>query len=161
MKTSPTKTKASASHKITKPTRTSSRIAAKNSVALKMEKNTRQDKPVAAKKNTRTRSPRSPTKNSKKNLDKVLIQMKEDEDYKNKVYELNESLRDNALTSRNNQNTFKLNQEEFDSFKCQMHFEDLNIDFYPSAIRAIENSDNDLAVRALHNIEKLHIYRHY
>jgi len=108
------------------------------------------------KKTTRTRSPKSPTKNSKKNLEKVINEMKKEEEIKNRVYELNESLRDNPRTSRNNQNTFICNKEEVDSYKCQMRFEDINIDLYPSAVRAIENSDNDLAIRALHNVEKIH-----
>jgi len=144
------KSRASA-NKITKaPTRVSSRIAAKN-VALKVEKNSRQEKP-SSKKNTKSRSPRSPTKNSKKNLSKVLEQMKEEAVAKS--FELNENLRDNPLTSRNNQNTFSFSQSQFNSYKTQMNFQDVCVDCYPSAIRAIENSDNDLAVRALHHVEK-------
>jgi len=158
MKTSPTRSKPATS-KVTKaPTRVSSRIAAKN-VALKMEKNTRQDNKHMAKRNCRAKFP---VKSSKNEFDdEEFNQIKEDEDFRNKTYELNEDLRDNPCTSRNSQKTYSLSKEEFDSCKWQMHFEDLNIDFYPSAIRAIENSDNELAIRALHNIEKLHVYRHF
>ncbi|OUM60742.1 hypothetical protein PIROE2DRAFT_62956 [Piromyces sp. E2] len=152
MKTTTAKSRSSA-NKISKaPTRVSSRIAAKN-VALKMEKNTRQEKP-STKKNTRSgRSPKSPTKSPQKNLSKVLDQMKVDTEMK-KQYELNENLRDNPLTSRNNQNTFSFSKTQLDSYKTQMSFQEFHIDCYPSAIRAIENSDNDLAVRALHHVEK-------
>jgi len=135
-------------NKISKaPTRSSTRIAAK-SLALQVEKNSRQD----AKKN-KTKSPISPTKNSKRNVKKVIEQMKEEADMKRK-FELNENLRDNPMTSRNNQNTFSFDKTFLDSCKCQMALTEQFVDCYPSAIRAIENSDNDLAVRALHHIQK-------
>jgi len=158
MKTTHAKTKAS-NQKISKtPTRVSTRIAAKN-LAFKMEKNTRQENLEMNKRSPKIRSPRSPTKNPRKNLDIVMNEMEEDEVEK-KEYELNEVLRDNPRTSRNNQNTFTCNKEEIDSFKCQMKFEDLCVDLYPSILRKIENSDNDLAIRALHNVEKLQCFKY-
>ena len=151
-KTTASKSRASAPKVSKAPTRVSSRIAARN-VALKMEKNTRQEKEKPApKKNTKsTRSSRSPTKNPKKNLEKALEQMKEEDTKKN--YELNETFRDNPLTSRNNQNTFSFDSSQMKSYKTQMKFQEMQIDCYPSASRAIENSDNDLAVRILHHVQ--------
>ncbi|ORX64597.1 hypothetical protein BCR32DRAFT_330568 [Anaeromyces robustus] len=159
MKTSSARSRSTA-NKITKaPTRVSSRIAAKNISNIKLERNTRQESKSNTKKNTKNRSPRSPTKNPKKNIDKVINQMKEEAKNQKREFELNESLRDNPMTSRNNQKTYKFSKSQIDSYKCQMQFEELNIDFYPSAIRAIENSDNDLAIKALHNVQKLQNYK--
>ncbi|ORX51473.1 hypothetical protein BCR36DRAFT_583020 [Piromyces finnis] len=147
---SPSKSRTSAT-KITKaPTRVSSRIAAK-SMALKMEKNTRQEKSITKR---NIRSPRSPTKSPKKNVKNELNQMKEEIDLKKK-FELNESLRDNPLTCRINQNTFSLNKNENDLCKTQISFIERKVDCYPSLIRSIENSNNDLAIKALHHTEKI------
>ncbi|KAL6630382.1 hypothetical protein U3516DRAFT_657288 [Neocallimastix sp. 'constans'] len=155
MKTTHAKTKATI-HKISKtPTRVSTRIAAKN-MTFKMEKNTRQDNLEMDKKSPEIRSP---IKDPRKNLDIVMNEMKEEE-AKNKEHELNEVLRDNPRTSRNNQNTFTCNKEEIESYKCQMNFEELCVDLYPSVLRLIENSDNDLAVRALHNVQKLQCFKY-
>jgi len=143
MKAKTSTTKSRTPNKISKtPTRTSTRIAAK-SLALQVEKNNRQD----AKKAGKTRSPRSPNKNSKKEVQNQETDIK-------KTYELNENLRDNPMTSRNNQNTFTFDKNLLDSCKCQMTFAEQFVDCYPYAIRVIENSDNDLAVRALHHIQK-------
>jgi len=143
MKAKTSTTKSRTANKISKaPTRASTRIAAK-SLALQVEKNNRQD----ARKAGKSKSPRSPNKNLKKDVKVQETDIK-------KTFELNENLRDNPMTSRNNQNTFSFDKNLLDSCKCQMAFAEQFVDCYPYAIRAIENSDNDLAVRALHHIQK-------
>jgi len=147
-KTSINKPRTTASKISKAPARASSRIAAKN-VALKMERNSRPEKSVAKKS---TRSPKSPKRNEK-DIDK----MQTDPEIKNN-FEFNESYRDNPLTTRNNQKSFLFTKNQLDSYKCQMAFAENFIDCYPKFIRTIENSDNDLAVKALHHVEKTRYY---
>lgn len=120
----------------TSPTRSSSRIA--KAMALKAEENHHGG----------ARQQQSSQSSKPRGKKTTQPQIKEEPNF---IYE---SFRDNPHTSNINRGSFVFSDPAYlDSCKCQMLYEELNIDFYPSAIRAIENSENDSAIDALHNVE--------